>query len=166
MLGIGGTELVIILIFGFILFGPDKLPQMGRTIGRAIRQFQNAQEEMSKVVKAEVYDPLTDDEPLKNITDIFKDDKDKATKSTTDKKAATKSTSSSASSKATDADKTKETSAPAAETFAEKRARLARERAEAEREEGSTTAEKLYGLADSGDASTTSQTGEEGKPEA
>ncbi len=32
MLGIGSTELVIILVFGFLLFGPDKLPQMGRTI--------------------------------------------------------------------------------------------------------------------------------------
>ena len=38
MFGIGGTELVIILIFGFLIFGPDKLPSMGRTIGRALRQ--------------------------------------------------------------------------------------------------------------------------------
>ena len=36
MFGIGEGELAIIVVFGFLLFGPDKLPQMGRTIGRAI----------------------------------------------------------------------------------------------------------------------------------
>lgn len=58
MLGIGGTELVIILVFGFLIFGPDKLPSMGRTIGRALRQFRQAQEQMNKMVQTEIYDPL------------------------------------------------------------------------------------------------------------
>ncbi len=58
MFGIGGTELVIILIFGFLLFGPDRLPSMGRTIGRALRQFRQAQDQMNKMVKTEIYDPL------------------------------------------------------------------------------------------------------------
>lgn len=71
MLGISGTELVIIGLFGFLIFGPDKLPQVGRTVGRAIRQFKNAQEEMNKVVRAEVYDPLADDEPLADLRDLF-----------------------------------------------------------------------------------------------
>ena len=43
VLGIGGTELAIILIFGFLIFGPDRLPAMGRTIGRALRQFRQAE---------------------------------------------------------------------------------------------------------------------------
>jgi len=67
--GIGGTELVLILLFAFIIFGPDKLPGMGRTIGRALRQFRNAQDEMNKVIKTEVYDPLNDTDPLKNPFD-------------------------------------------------------------------------------------------------
>lgn len=58
MFGIGGTELVIILIFGFLIFGPDRLPAMGRTIGRALRQFRQAQEQMNKMVQTEIYDPL------------------------------------------------------------------------------------------------------------
>ena len=58
MFGIGGTELVIILVFGFLIFGPDKLPSMGRTIGRAMRQFRQAQDQMNKMVKTEIYDPL------------------------------------------------------------------------------------------------------------
>ncbi len=60
MLGIGGTELVIILVFGFLIFGPDKLPSMGRTIGRALRQFRQAQDQMNKMVKTEIYDPLNE----------------------------------------------------------------------------------------------------------
>ena len=47
MLGIGSTEFVIILVFGFLLFGPDKLPQMGHTIGRALRQFRETQEKLT-----------------------------------------------------------------------------------------------------------------------
>lgn len=60
MFGIGTTEMVIILIFGFLLFGPDKLPGMGRTIGRMLRQFRDAQEGFTQVVQAEVVDPLSD----------------------------------------------------------------------------------------------------------
>jgi len=67
--GIRRTELVLILIFAFIIFGPDKLPAIGRTIGRVMRQFKNAQDEMNKVVKTEIYDPLNDNEPLKNPFD-------------------------------------------------------------------------------------------------
>lgn len=74
MLGIGGTELFIILVFAFLVFGPDKMPQIGRTLGRAIRQFRNAQEEMNRVVRQEVYDPLNDDEPLgDSLKGIFKE---------------------------------------------------------------------------------------------
>ncbi|MEG2557800.1 MAG: twin-arginine translocase TatA/TatE family subunit, partial [Raoultibacter sp.] len=65
MFGIGGFELVLILLFGFLIFGPDKLPAIAKTVGQAIAKFKNAQEEMNKVIKTEVYDP-TSDEPFKN----------------------------------------------------------------------------------------------------
>ena len=58
MFGISGTELVLILFFGFLVFGPDKLPQIGRTLGRAIRQFRETSEQMNKKFKEEVYDPF------------------------------------------------------------------------------------------------------------
>ena len=58
MFGISSTELVIVLVFGFLLFGPDKLPQMGRTIGRALRQFRETQEKLTAVVQTEVVDPM------------------------------------------------------------------------------------------------------------
>ncbi|MCI1666319.1 MAG: twin-arginine translocase TatA/TatE family subunit [Atopobiaceae bacterium] len=58
MFGIGETEFAIILLFGFLLFGPDKLPGMGRTIGRALRQFREAQDGLTKVVQTEIVDPM------------------------------------------------------------------------------------------------------------
>lgn len=59
MFGIGETEFVIILIFGFLLFGPDKLPGIGRTIGRVLRQFREASEGFTEVVQTNVIDPAT-----------------------------------------------------------------------------------------------------------
>jgi sec-independent protein translocase protein TatB len=57
--GIGETELFMIVLFGFLLFGPDKLPGMGRTIGKALRQFRQAQEGFTEVVQSEVMDPFS-----------------------------------------------------------------------------------------------------------
>lgn len=110
MFGIGEGELAIIVVFGFLLFGPDKLPQMGRTIGRAIRQFRETQEKMTAVVQSEIIDPVSEaaSAPVKPKKAVVDDDSD------ADEDAA-------------------ETTAPAKkETFAERRARLAAEKAASE----------------------------------
>lgn len=62
MFGIGGTELFIIAIFAFIIFGPDKVPELARTLGKAMKVFKSAQEDMEKVIKAEVYSPFSENE--------------------------------------------------------------------------------------------------------
>ena len=111
MFGIGEGELAIIVVFGFLLFGPDKLPQMGRTIGRAIRQFRETQEKMTAVVQSEIIDPVSEaaSAPVKPKKAAATDDDSDA-----DEEAA-------------------ETAAPAKkETFAERRARLAAEKAASE----------------------------------
>ena len=119
--GIGEGELAIIVVFGFLLFGPDKLPQMGRTIGRAIRQFRETQEKMTAVVQSEIIDPVTEaaSAPVKPKKAAVDDDSD------ADEDAA-------------------ETAAPAKkETFAERRARLAAEKAASEgAAEGEAAAEE------------------------
>lgn len=110
MFGIGEGELAIIVVFGFLLFGPDKLPQMGRTIGRAIRQFRETQEKMTAVVQSEIIDPVSEaaSAPVKPKKAAVDDDSD------ADEDAA-------------------ETAAPAKkETFAERRARLAAEKVASE----------------------------------
>lgn len=70
MFGIGANELIIILLFGFLIFGPDKMPAMAKTIGKAIARFRTAQEEMNNVIRNEVYDPNSDD-PFANPLDAL-----------------------------------------------------------------------------------------------
>lgn len=122
--GIGEGELAIIVVFGFLLFGPDKLPQMGRTIGRAIRQFRETQEKMTAVVQSEIIDPVSEaaSAPVKPKKAAVDDDSD------ADEDAV-------------------ETAAPAKkETFAERRARLAAEKAASEgATEGEGAAEAAEG---------------------
>lgn len=71
MFGIGGFELFLILIFGFLIFGPDKLPAMAKTLGKAIAKFRDAQEEMSGQLKRESFIDKDSDEPFKNPLDVL-----------------------------------------------------------------------------------------------
>jgi TatA/E family protein of Tat protein translocase len=59
--GIGETELVIIVVFAFLLFGPDKLPGMGRTLGRVLRQFREASDGFTEVVQTNIMDPASEE---------------------------------------------------------------------------------------------------------
>lgn len=71
MFGIGGTELFIIVVFVLLIFGPDKLPQFGRTIGQMMREFKRAQETMESVIRAEVY---ADKRTPGNLADVESDE--------------------------------------------------------------------------------------------
>lgn len=144
--GIGEGELAIIVVFGFLLFGPDKLPQMGRTIGRAIRQFRETQEKMTAVVQSEIIDPVSEaaSAPVKPKKAAVDDDSD------ADEDAA-------------------EMATPAKkETFAERRARLAAEKAASEGAvEGENAAEETEAdaAAESADAADESASAAESEPE-
>jgi Tat protein translocase TatB subunit len=51
MLGIGPQELLLILLVALIVVGPKRLPEMGRTIGRALNEFRKMQDEVRDLVK-------------------------------------------------------------------------------------------------------------------
>ncbi len=110
MFGIGETELVIIVVFAFLLFGPDKLPGMGRTLGRVLRQFREASDGFTEVVQTNIMDPASEElekSPKQRARDAearFDEDADREVSSEVQE-------------------------APRRETFAERRARL---KAEAE----------------------------------
>jgi Sec-independent protein translocase protein TatA len=53
--GIEGFKLAIILIAGMLLIGPDKLPEIARTVGKFVRMFNSAREEMEKTIKADMF---------------------------------------------------------------------------------------------------------------
>ena len=42
MMGTGGVEILVILVIALVVFGPQKLPEMGRSLGKAIREFRSA----------------------------------------------------------------------------------------------------------------------------
>ena len=42
MFGLGMPELILILVISLVIFGPSKLPEMGASVGKAIREFRNA----------------------------------------------------------------------------------------------------------------------------
>ncbi len=70
MFGIGGFEFFIILLFGFLIFGPDKLPELAKTVGVAISKFKKAQDEMSAVLKSEVMEASAEaDKPSQSKSD-------------------------------------------------------------------------------------------------
>ena len=58
MLGIGSEELLIIIIFSILVFDPDKLPDAGRRLGRALRHLRKTKQDVSDVVQKEVIRPL------------------------------------------------------------------------------------------------------------
>ena len=54
MFGLGIAELILILIIGLVLFGPGKLPDVGRAVGKSIREFRSATKEVRETVPIDV----------------------------------------------------------------------------------------------------------------
>ncbi|MGC8722530.1 MAG: twin-arginine translocase TatA/TatE family subunit [Acidobacteriota bacterium] len=56
MFDIGSGELLLILVVALLLFGPQKLPELGKSLGRAIREFKRATQELQETIEREVED--------------------------------------------------------------------------------------------------------------
>ncbi len=55
MLGsIGMPELIIIFVVALIIFGPKKLPELGRSLGRSLNEFKRASNELKNTLEEEV----------------------------------------------------------------------------------------------------------------
>lgn len=154
MFGIGGFELFIILIFGFLIFGPDKLPEIAKTVGRGIARFREAQQEMNETLGADkIFDPDNPDEPFKDPTVVL----DKIAQKQEEKKAAREAEEKAAAAEAEGEAKQ--------ESFSERKARYERERAarkaaEKEASEGGETAETAKADEAADDSAATSEASE------
>jgi TatA/E family protein of Tat protein translocase len=58
MFNLGPFELVAIFVVALLVFGPDKLPEMGKQVGKAVREFKKFQESMNTQVR-DVLEPIT-----------------------------------------------------------------------------------------------------------
>ena len=51
---LGMPELIIILVIALIIFGPRKLPEIGRSLGKSIREFKNTSNELRSTLEEEI----------------------------------------------------------------------------------------------------------------
>ena len=51
MFNVGPTELMVILVLALIVFGPKKLPEMGKSIGKGLSEFRKAQADIKREIR-------------------------------------------------------------------------------------------------------------------
>jgi TatA/E family protein of Tat protein translocase len=62
MLDIGVQELLVLMVIALLVFGPDKLPELGRRLGRAMREFRRASDEFRSTIETNLN--LNEEPPL------------------------------------------------------------------------------------------------------
>lgn len=54
MFGLGGMEILIILVIAFMLFGPKELPEMGKQLGKAVKGFKETTDDLRQSIEPEI----------------------------------------------------------------------------------------------------------------
>ncbi|CAN5276817.1 hypothetical protein BH24CHL10_BH24CHL10_10820 [soil metagenome] len=64
----GPAELIVLLVIVLIIFGPGKLPDIGNAVGKGIREFRKASNDLEESVRGEPKQASTDDRPARDTT--------------------------------------------------------------------------------------------------
>jgi sec-independent protein translocase protein TatA len=76
MFGIGGGELILIILIALMLFGSDKIPEIARALGKGMAQLKNATNEIkSEIQKGAEANGI--DTSMKELTSTFSDEVEK-----------------------------------------------------------------------------------------
>lgn len=62
-MGLGTTEIVVILVIALIVLGPSKLPELAKSLGRGLREFRKASSDFRATVEDEMYAPESETKP-------------------------------------------------------------------------------------------------------
>lgn len=54
MFGLGVPELIFILVLALLIFGPKRLPEIGRTLGRGMSEFRKASNDLKRTINVEL----------------------------------------------------------------------------------------------------------------
>jgi len=65
---VGVQEMVVIFLVALVLFGPKKLPELGKTIGKAITEFRRAQSELKSTFESHMRELEKENESIKEVT--------------------------------------------------------------------------------------------------
>jgi sec-independent protein translocase protein TatA len=65
---VGVQEMIVIFLVALVLFGPKKLPELGRTIGKAITEFRRAQSELKSTFEHHMRELEKENESIKEVT--------------------------------------------------------------------------------------------------
>ena len=71
---VGWQEMVVIFVVALVLFGPRKLPELGRTLGKAISEFRRASNELKSTFEREMQAIERENESLKEVTRAYVND--------------------------------------------------------------------------------------------
>ena len=68
---VGVQEMVVIFLVALVLFGPKKLPELGKTIGKAITEFRRAQSELKATFDTHMRELEKESDSIKEVTRSF-----------------------------------------------------------------------------------------------
>lgn len=89
MFGIGMGEFILILIVGLIVFGPSKLPEVGRALGKGLREFRKAQAALTATLEESASEPPKQSAPENKSVTLEKKSEPEPARTTVDDVIAT-----------------------------------------------------------------------------